>query len=67
VMVVIENQRSAVSVAAGALGRSGGGYGIVGMRERAQALGGTLQAGPTEDGWRVALRVPASGAPAGPR
>jgi signal transduction histidine kinase len=43
--------------------RSGGGYGIVGMRERAQAHGGTLEAGPIADGWRVALRVPATAAP----
>jgi signal transduction histidine kinase len=29
------------------------------MRERAEALGGTLAAGPTETGWRVELRIPA--------
>ena len=42
-----------------ALASSGGGYGIAGMRERAEALGGTLAAGPTESGWRVELRIPA--------
>jgi signal transduction histidine kinase len=36
----------------------GGGYGIVGMRERASALGGDLQAGPTPGGWRVSCRLP---------
>lgn len=34
------------------------GYGLVGMRERAAALGGELSAGPTVDGWRVSGRIP---------
>ncbi|MGW4896495.1 sensor histidine kinase [Kitasatospora sp. NPDC004240] len=38
---------------------SGSGYGLLGMRERAELLGGTLLAGPDEGGWRVLLRVPA--------
>jgi signal transduction histidine kinase len=33
-------------------------YGIVGMRERAAAVGGEFAAGPTADGWRVTCRVP---------
>jgi signal transduction histidine kinase len=33
-------------------------YGLVGMRERAAALGGELAAGPTPDGWRVSCRLP---------
>jgi signal transduction histidine kinase len=33
-------------------------YGLIGMRERATALGGELTAGPTVDGWRVSCRVP---------
>jgi signal transduction histidine kinase len=37
----------------------GNGYGLVGMRERAELIGGTLDAGPSEDGFRVRLRVPA--------
>ena len=36
-----------------------GGYGITGMRERAELLGGRLEAGPTEHGFRVELWVPA--------
>jgi signal transduction histidine kinase len=36
-----------------------GGYGLTGMRERAELLGGTLSAAPTRDGFRVELRVPA--------
>ncbi|MBO0706970.1 MAG: sensor histidine kinase [Candidatus Dormibacteraeota bacterium] len=36
-----------------------GGYGLNGIRERAALLGGSLEAGPTEGGFRVRLRVPA--------
>ena len=35
-----------------------GGYGLTGMRERAELLGGTLAAAPTGTGFRVLLRVP---------
>lgn len=36
-----------------------GGYGLVGMRERVEALGGTLRAGPLpEAGWSVLASVP---------
>ena len=35
------------------------GYGLTGMRERAELLGGTLTAGPTVAGFRVELWVPA--------
>jgi signal transduction histidine kinase len=34
------------------------GYGLRGMRERAELLGGRLATGPGEDGWRVQLTVP---------
>lgn len=33
-------------------------HGLVGMRERARALGGHLTAGPTDDGWRLEATVP---------
>ncbi|HEY3561635.1 MAG TPA: histidine kinase [Kribbella sp.] len=36
-----------------------GGYGLLGMRERADLVGGSLEAGPTSTGWRVELKVPA--------
>jgi signal transduction histidine kinase len=42
-----------------AAGSDGGGYGLTGMRERAELLGGTLAAGPTGRGFRVELWVPA--------
>jgi signal transduction histidine kinase len=42
-----------------AIENSGGGYGLTGMRERAELLGGTLTAGSTGCGFRVVLRVPA--------
>ncbi|MFJ8473823.1 sensor histidine kinase [Kitasatospora sp. NPDC094011] len=39
----------------------GGGHGLVGLRERAQLLGGTLTAGPTQDGgFEVRAELPAS-------
>ena len=46
--------------------RPGGGYGLVGMRERVEALGGKLRAGPLPGaGWAVqaCLPVPAHGRP----
>ncbi len=47
---------------AGDLAVSGAGYGLLGMRERAELLGGTLEAGPAgpeQEGFVVRLRVPA--------
>ncbi len=41
------------------LGSTGSGYGLLGMRERAELLGGTLEAGAVEEGFVVRLRVPA--------
>ncbi len=41
-----------------ALASSGGGYGLAGLKERAELAGGTLDAGPCGDGWRVSLRIP---------
>jgi signal transduction histidine kinase len=39
---------------------AGSGYGLLGMRERVAAVGGTVEIGPTEDGWfRVAAHIPA--------
>ena len=58
--------------AAGGLGRAGraeqpsngSGLGLRGMRERAQAAGGTLEAGPRPDGgWRVRATIPVAAQP----
>ena len=48
----------AVSASAG---NGSTGVGIVGMRERVEAVGGALDAGPTPDGWRVRARIPRTG------
>lgn len=45
--------------AAGTVTLSGGGFGLIGLRERVTALGGTLQAGAAPDqGWQLAVRLP---------
>ncbi|MFE2715278.1 sensor histidine kinase [Streptomyces mirabilis] len=44
---------------AGELAATGSGYGLHGMRERVELLGGTFSAGPAGDGWRVEGEVPA--------
>ncbi|WP_261809008.1 sensor histidine kinase [Nonomuraea sp. C10] len=39
----------------------GAGAGLVGMKERAGLVGGTFEAGPHADGWRVSATLPAPG------
>lgn len=39
-----------------------GGQGLIGMRERVGLFGGTLEAGPAHDGFRVVARLPLDGA-----
>ncbi len=36
----------------------GAGLGLVGMRERVELFGGTVEAGPSEHGWRVHVTIP---------
>lgn len=38
------------------------GHGLIGLRERVEVLGGRLQAGPAEHGWRLRASVPLIGA-----
>jgi signal transduction histidine kinase len=42
----------------GAAPATGPHFGLVGMAERARAVGGELEAGPSQDGWRVEARLP---------
>ena len=64
------DSRRAHTAAASPLSCAGGGYGLVSMRERVQLIGGSLTAGPTEDGWCVTAEIPAlpaeRGCPHGP-
>ena len=41
----------------------GTGHGLVGMRERALSVGGSLLAGPIDDGWSVEVTVPLASGP----
>ena len=56
----VEDRVAATAPPAGAgLADVGGGRGLAGMRERLERAGGSMQAGPTDAGWRVELQVPA--------
>ena len=61
--VVVSNARP---VAAGLeFAASDGGHGLARMRERVITCGGSLTAGPTDDGgWNVTADLPAGGLPA---
>jgi signal transduction histidine kinase len=48
-------------VPAGGAPRSGGGHGLIGMRERATLLGGTLDAGRANGAFHVRARIPYEG------
>ena len=45
--------------AASPLADTGGGFGLVGLTERAALAGGAFEAGPDAGSWRVNLRIPA--------
>jgi signal transduction histidine kinase len=65
-LVVMVDDDGAGSAAAGSGSSNGAGQGIVGMRERARALGGTLEAGPLpEGGFRVRASLPVEVSPTG--
>lgn len=66
--VEIRSRRSRVDEDADAVPRAavaglGGGNGLVGLRERVEHAGGTMEAGPTDDGWLVRLAVPTTVTP----
>ncbi len=58
-VLVVEDRAAAGTSPPVRLGLAGNGYGLTGMRERAELLGGELLAEPTDDGFRVELRLPA--------
>ena len=57
-VLVVEDHAPAGTPPPVALGSAANGYGLTGMRERAELLGGQLLAEPTGDGFRVELRLP---------
>jgi signal transduction histidine kinase len=63
VVLVVANQNasSVQGAGPGCLAGTGGGFGLRGMRERAELLGGTLTAGANDSGWQVELRLPPAG------
>jgi signal transduction histidine kinase len=65
VELAIDDTRSGDAGPPAPPGLTFGGFGLAGMRERAELLGGQLTAGPTTTGFQVRLRLPA-GPPAPP-
>ena len=63
VTVTIENGRATGTSAPTV---TGSGRGLIGMRERVAVFGGSLEAGPTAEGWRVEARLPHDSARMGP-
>ena len=64
VIVYYEHDRTRLSVDNGVSAAApregmGGGRGLEGLRDRIERAGGTISAGPTPDGWRVEIEVPA--------
>jgi len=57
-LTIEDRMSAAVPRARDGLVGVGGGRGLVGMRERLERAGGSMQAGPTDAGWRVELEVP---------
>jgi signal transduction histidine kinase len=58
-VLVVADHANASTPPPARLGLTAGCYGLAGMRERAELLGGELLAGPTDDGFRVELQLPA--------
>ncbi|MFC7106655.1 hypothetical protein ACFQQB_43350 [Nonomuraea rubra] len=48
-------------VPADAVRRHGGGHGLIGMRERATLMGGSLDVDRAENAFRVRARIPCGG------
>lgn len=58
VSVAVRNGRAGSALPGRSIPRGDGGFGIAGMAERAALVGGTLGAGPAEDGWCVHAELP---------
>ncbi len=56
--VTVSDGGRATGTEPGILAGTGGGYGLEGMRERAELIGAHLRAGPNGGGWQVHLTVP---------
>jgi signal transduction histidine kinase len=65
VRVVAENLDIEVTDDGKGAGPAAPGHGLRGMAERANALGGSVEAGPVAEGWRVHARLPLGGIAAG--
>ncbi|HZE04851.1 MAG TPA: histidine kinase [Solirubrobacteraceae bacterium] len=65
-LVVEDHPRPGQPAAPMSLAASGGGFGVRGMRERAEQLGGRLSAEAAGTGWRVELSLPGPAEPADP-
>ena len=63
VQVAIQNGQVDVSVDSAGPPGQGFGLGVLSMRERAQAVGGTCTAGPGGRGWLVHACLPAQAGP----
>jgi signal transduction histidine kinase len=56
--LTVEDRLDGAAVPASGLAGVGGGNGLRGLRERLERVGGRLEAGPTEHGWRVRFEIP---------
>jgi signal transduction histidine kinase len=63
VHVAVADGRAELTVESGGVPGNGRGMGLETMRERAEALGGTCEAGPGGAGWRVHASLPVKGGP----
>jgi signal transduction histidine kinase len=59
VAVSVINGRPAEGGEDAGLATSGGGFGLAGIKERLLLLGGEVEAGPFDSGWRLVAEVPA--------
>ncbi|MEV5753797.1 histidine kinase [Actinoallomurus sp. NPDC052308] len=61
VSLEISNDMAGVLPPAGGPPAAGAGHGLLGMRERVDLVGGSLEVGPAPGGWRLSALLPESG------